>query len=36
MMMSQEGVDIAPGPLPAANVTRHVAPIKSSLGPSIV
>ena len=35
MMMSQEG-DVAPGPLPAANVTRHVAPIKSSPGPSIV
>ena len=33
--MSQEGVDMAPGPLPAANVTVHVMPIKSPPAPSI-
>ena len=35
IVISQEGVDMAPGPLPAANVTVHVMPIKSPPAPSI-
>ena len=35
IVMSQEGVDIAPDPLPAAHVTVHVMPIKPSPAPSI-
>ena len=34
IVMSQEGVDTAPGPLPAANETVHVVPTKSA--PSVV
>ena len=39
IMMLQNGVAMEPGPLPAANVTVHVVPMKSPLvaaGPSIV
>ena len=38
-LISQEGVAVAPGPLPAGNVTIHVVPIKSppaAAAPSIV
>ena len=30
IVMSQEGVDMSPGPLPAVNVTVHVVATKSA------